>query len=1477
MALFMIGLLLGGVVSALVKSRPGQRYVLDLVLERARNGLAGTLTVDAIRSGSLLSGATLEGVHLVTSDGRPFLDADSVTVRYSLLSLVGAAPRIASVALFGPRVVISRYPDEERPNVSRVFLPAPTGDSARARGPGVRLGRIRVEAGTLEVLTPLAGSAPPRVPTVPVPGGEGLLRRISLDGVGLELTAVRIGGEGGDVLAASLGRLAMGVSVLDRPLTVADLQGQVRFGSQGLVLSDATLRTPGGAFDGGLTLGPQGADSAWALLLDLQTQGPVELNDLRWLDDRIPDGVLRGGVGVVAGGALDVRLRQLRVELEASRLAFDGGIHVDGGVSLRDLEIEASPLALARLEPWIGRQLGVDGWLSGRMALRGPMSSLVTDGRVTLVPTGFGGRPTTADVQGILHLGRNPGVTDLRAVLDPLSYDVLAALDPRIRLSGDGRVDLQASGRMSEAFRFVADVRQGSDLVPESRVLAQGSTRRDEDREWVLDVQGDVSPLSLALLRDVVPDLNLTGALSGSVRAVGPLRDLRLSGELEGGGGRFSVDGVVDASAPGRSYRAEATLDGVELSGLFADLPEPSVWSGSVQLEGRGLRADSLEASATVTAGRSRIGGLHVDTLHASVRASGGVLAVDTVQALLGGLAVEGSGTMGLVSGAEGLAHVAFRTDDLFGLRPLLMGDEVIAGDTLSVLEEASLRMEGVDVEALPDSADVAFAGALSGELTLSGALPSLAVQGTVGLRDALYGRDHVGSADVRLEASDVLQRTRVVQLDVDARELAASGREFRALAATVLLEGRRGEGTLAMERAGGDRYSAKGAFALDSVGGGDLRVDEAMIYLDSLAWHLERPAQVRWDTTSVTFEDLEVTRQGEDPMRLRAAGTLSSEGSSDLLVRLDGLHLDQLARVAEWEELGLGGHLDLELAVTGPAVDPVIHGSFRVEEPRYGEMTLHELSGSIDYAEQVAQLSLGARDLTRQVFSASGAVPVDLSLRPGVKRIVPREMDVRVVADSLDAAVALSYLAFLEDVEGVVSGDFRVRGVLDRPAPSGTLRLDRAAWTLEALEIRHTDVSGTLALNPDRTVDVTVDGRATGSSSVRGRVVLDPLSDPRLDLTIGFQGFQALDRRDMTGLMSGEVKLVGSYRAPRIEGNLTVDRGTLFVEEFARSVTVVDLTDPRIYEVVDTMALATRPLLAGMRNPFLQNLVADVGLSVPRDTWMRSEDMNVEMGGDLRVLYDRMNRDIVMVGELQALRGSYTAMGRRFDVESGTIAFIGTPGVNPSLDIQAVSRIRRVGLEPLAVTANVTGTLTQPRVTLSSEEQGVAESDLVSYLIFGRPSYELATGEEAVLAGAAGSFVGAAAGAGVTFLSGTLATRLGAALSQQWGLDYLSITQAGDYGVASMRSNPLQGAQVEVGEYLTDNLFFILVFRPKPEPGTGQKFFGGARVEVALNDDYNVQGFWEDRFLRSGLASFGQLVPAQQVVGIFIFREWGY
>jgi len=282
------------------------------------------------------------------------------------------------------------------------------------------------------------------------------------------------------------------------------------------------------------------------------------------------------------------------------------------------------------------------------------------------------------------------------------------------------------------------------------------------------------------------------------------------------------------------------------------------------------------------------------------------------------------------------------------------------------------------------------------------------------------------------------------------------------------------------------------------------------------------------------------------------------------------------------------------------------------------------------------------------------------------------------------------------------------------------------------------------------------------------------------------------------------------------------------------------------------------------------------------RDSWLRGRDLNVEMGGDLQLFWDRTERDLALVGGLQAIRGVYTFLGRQFQVQEGSVSFMGTPGINPNLNIEALHRLRRLEGQRLDIIATVGGTLLDPRVSLSSTESfTIAQSDLVSYLIFGRPTYALASGENRYVEGAAGSLLGAAGGVGANFALGTLSNQLGSVVARDFGFDFLSISQGayadpfGDQGMAGT----VRTTQVEIGQYLTDNVFAALLWRPLADEATsGQGQFAGLRMEWRMADLWTLEGYHEDRFSRSPLFGAGNLAyRLDKVTGFLFWREWGY
>jgi hypothetical protein len=1473
------GILLVVVVAVALVSQTGrgQDLALRTVLDRVRASLAGELTIDGVRSGTLLTGATLTGVRLDAEDGRPFLTADSVVMRYSLLSLVlGGAP-IRSTTLWGADIEISQYSAAQEMNLDGLLAGGgPDEEGADESTRRLELGHIGIRRGRARVLTPASGSTRARI----VRGPEGVwLRELAFEELDLDVEEVVLTPGAPVAFEARLASFTSSISIVGDPLEVREVFGVARFGDQGLEVVDAAFRLPESLLEGALRFGPNGASGGWTLRSELVTDGWADLGDLQWVDDRIPAGRFRGSATLTVANGLDLALEGLEVELEASQAVFDGDVRFADVMRLQGMQVTASPVTLARLEPWLGRELPLDGWLSGSATFEGTLEDLTARGRVTMVPTGYGGNPVTADFGGTIHRGASPGVSGFEARLDPLNYTVLEALWPDLPWRGSGTGTVRIDGRVDDGLRIDADLvhQSGSGLA--SDVGIEGFFWDAADQAgWIMDLDLDLRTLALGLFDDLAPDLGLQGSVSGPLTLDGTLSELRFTGDLDTPGGRVGLDGVIDPRAPTSRYALTLLADSVSPAILSSSLPSDTRWSGRASIEGSGVSLDSARVVASVNVHDSRVGPVRVDSLAASVRVEDGMLIADSLRANIAGVGLSGRGRIGLVAGRWGASRIDFDAPSLVGLRPLLMGiaDSVMVQDGLSQLDREFLRAQGIEPDTLPDAQDVRLEGAVSGSASISGEIDDFDLGVIVEVAEGRYQRNAVDSARIAFTATGLPALTGSWQLGASANGILWEGRSFEQGGFEADMFEMDGDGRVEVVRRPGEQYRAVASFGIDSIGG-EIDLAEASVQVGSRVWNLARPARIEWDEIAVRVDSVEIVRDDADPMHLVVDGTLTRGGESDFRVRIDGLHADQVLHVAQIEDVEIGGHVELDLSVRGTAAAPRIDGTFTVDGPRYGAMALTRLDGSVAYADRRAEIELEGRDGIRPVLTGSGTIPLDLGLVDVEDRLVGAPMDVRIEADSLDAAIALSYLSSLQGVVGWVSGEVSIRGTPDAPEPEGLIRLANAAWNIEEIGVRHSQVNGELRLRPDRTVEVALATIGSGQSRVSGTVFLEPVTNPILDLDFVFQRFLAVSRPDVEGSVTGQVALGGSYRRPVATGELTVDEGAIYMDELQRQVGVVDLSDPFLFDVglaIDTTALASQPLLAGFSNPFFDNLRVDVDLSVPRGSWLRSVDADVELTGDLLVRYDRSVGDFVLIGELQAVRGTYQVLGRSFELQEGTVGFIGRPGLNPDLDILASTRIRRQEDAPIVVNAQVGGTLIEPEVTLSSEEAGLAEEDLVSYVVFGQPTSALGGG--ALNRTTEGITVGSALNTAASRLSGAFFTQVGSIAAQELEfLDYVSIQQAGNVADAGDLN-----AQLEIGRYVGEDLFVMLVW-VAAGGADGQNDAPGVRVEWALTDDYNVEGYWEDRFLRSGSTSLatssGLIDNNDRIWGVFLFREWGY
>lgn len=104
--------------------------------------------------------------------------------------------------------------------------------------------------------------------------------------------------------------------------------------------------------------------------------------------------------------------------------------------------------------------------------------------------------------------------------------------------------------------------------------------------------------------------------------------------------------------------------------------------------------------------------------------------------------------------------------------------------------------------------------------------------------------------------------------------------------------------------------------------------------------------------------------------------------------------------------------------------------------------------------------------------------------------------------------------------------------------------------------------------------------------------------------------------------------------------------------------------------------------------------------------------------------------------GSIRAVKGAYEGYGQQLAIERGILNFQGPPS-NPGLNIRAL----RKGL-PVEAGVEVAGTVSAPQVRLVSEPE-VPDAEKLSWLVLGRGSDQLASGDASLLMSAATAIFG--------------------------------------------------------------------------------------------------------------------------------------
>lgn len=896
-----------------------------------------------------------------------------------------------------------------------------------------------------------------------------------------------------------------------------------------------------------------------------------------------------------------------------------------------------------------------------------------------------------------------PGLVSADLRLEPLALSLVERLTGR-KLPYRGEVTGTVRGREG-AIRFDLTGHLTTAGVSPFNVGITGTAAFSPDGIALREAIADLKAVPLAALRPLAPAIPLRGSITGRIALSGPVNGspMRLNVRLDLPVGVALVNGSVTlpAGAGGTaSYEVAGRLLGVRLRDVIdANVPPATL---TAEFTARGSGFDPATASAAFAA-NGRFSGWRTDANDALVlrgSIAGGVLRLDTLTAGLASATLAAAGSWPFHAGAGGGIGYRLELADLAPFAPYLpIGGGGPAAGSLVLSGTAAGTLQ------LPH---------LNGRLSASGVRAGTWAVGSA-----------AGTYDVQLGGP--VPR---IGLELQARELRAPGAgSFATIVASARLASPLLDLNVRGERPGGGLIELVANGSVPANGPRSVTLQRLVADIGEHRWQLGGPAVLRWQPGGRAVVENLLVQQTDGPGRLALNGTLLPADASDYRFEATAVPVAAFYQAAG-QTAPVSGLLSASAAVHGPAATPVVDGTFRLDSGSVAGIAVNLLQGTLVY--RAGRLTADTRAVLAQggAITANAALPVALRLGlPPRGSLLPTGPVVgSLVANAVPLAFLSSLTTQVTNVGGVFSARMSLGGTSQQPVLAGAAVLAGGAVTVPAAAQRYTDIAGSVTLRDRRVVVDSLRLRSDGFATLRGSIDFPELRNPVADLTMTFDRFRPLGNADNPDAAAwGQLSLTGPLLTPTIHGSLRLDDGNLMVPAAdgtgdlmaeAAALGVSDLGPEPGQQAVPAVPLSQRVRLVGVQ------------LTAGPNLWFEMPGTRAQLSGTL-TLQKEPDSELRIVGTLRGQRGSYTVFAgpivRRLDISSASIRFLGTADLNPEIDAVATKTILTPQSQPVEIQAHVTGTLQNPQLTLSTAEGvQVPESELLSFLVFGQPSFAL-------------------------------------------------------------------------------------------------------------------------------------------------------
>jgi len=425
-----------------------------------------------------------------------------------------------------------------------------------------------------------------------------------------------------------------------------------------------------------------------------------------------------------------------------------------------------------------------------------------------------------------------------------------------------------------------------------------------------------------------------------------------------------------------------------------------------------------------------------------------------------------------------------------------------------------------------------------------------------------------------------------------------------------------------------------------------------------------------------------------------------------------------------------------------------------------------------------------------------SGTLPLYINHKNIINKQIPDKskiFNLQLQTGNTNLSQFSHYLKPKASIRGMLNSSIRFYNTLTDIKTEGQLTVHQGQFQYPEFGTLLNDINISIRFNPNKIMlDSLVLKAGKGFVTADGIAFISLKNGFSLDsLDFGLLANQAqlLQSPALESKLNALLYLSGDQNSLMLSGRSELNDTKINIDKLLRFNSSIELTPPLLLksQIPDKDSIHTRKTIS---LPQADKIGMNVLVTIPKNTWIKGKDMNIETTGSVQLI--REDKQIILNGQIQLLRGYYSLYGKRFDIESAVITFKDNKEFNPDLDIKARYRFRE-GNERRILILTVGGTIKQPQLAFILDGEEISEPDAISYILFGRNMAQLSRQEKSSVNNEfnAGNLA-------ASLLINSLTNQINDRIKDILHLDLVDITGSNQYG----------NTEIQIGKYFGERLF---------------------------------------------------------------------